>query len=55
MKSFCRENDYAVGKKAISPSFLWTNPTNMIEKYLCNHAAVSNYIVKYEKLGKVGA
>jgi len=41
MKSCCRENDCAVGKKAINPAVLWTNPTNMIEKYLCNHATVS--------------
>jgi hypothetical protein len=32
MKSCCRENDYDVGKKAINPAVLWTNPTNMIEK-----------------------
>jgi len=41
MKSCCRENDYAVGTKAINPLDLGTNPANMIEKCLCNHATVS--------------
>jgi len=27
--------------KAINPAGLGTNPTNMIEKYLCNHSTVS--------------
>jgi len=43
MEICCRENDYAVGKKAINPAGLGTNPTNMIEKCLCNHATVSNF------------
>jgi len=43
MEICCRENDYAVGKKAINPAVLWTDPTNMIEKYLCNHTTVSKF------------
>jgi hypothetical protein len=41
MKSCCRENEYAVGNKAINPVGLRANPLNMIEKCFCNHAAVS--------------
>jgi len=44
MKSCCRKNDYAVGKKAINPVDWGTNPTNMIEKSLCNHATLSKKV-----------